>query len=316
MELEQLRQYYNREYEFIAEILDVMRLTMTSDLFLNEINHRLTSSCDCLSMQCDKDRSGNYKISFRPSSVEHSHGCDKCTVDMPTGTLHVNTEKKIDQNSYGPNACSLIFQWISKTKTLLAPDKWLLQKPQPISSLPIYVDFLPALESLKPTSPGAGDEHDYFIVTKTCNVCHVEYNDHYRWRKSYCMAEKYAFTKVMSEKHRRCYQIMKYLLEARPHDGMHMPTYHLKSVVLRHYTTCSDTTYDFVDCVMEILRDLLQAYKTKKLLSYQSNLNILKGICMALFPKEDYCEQLINKLCSVSDIDSWETFIRSFWRSS
>ena len=69
-------------------------------------------------------------------------------MDMPTGTLYVNTEIDIYQRINGPNNCSLIFQWISKTKTLSAPDDLLLQKPQPISSLPIYVDFLPALESM------------------------------------------------------------------------------------------------------------------------------------------------------------------------
>ena len=120
-----------------------------SDLFLSEINYCLTSPCDCLSLQCDKDVIGLSKISLQPSSVEYNHGCGECTVDMPTGTLHVNTEININQYFLGgPNKCSLIFQWISKAKSLSAPDKDLLQEPQPISSLPIYTDFLPALESL------------------------------------------------------------------------------------------------------------------------------------------------------------------------
>ena len=143
VELERVRQYHNKDL-FSAENLKDKDLI--SDLFLNEINRCLTSSCDCLSIQCIRDRFGLYKISFRPSSVEHNHGCGECTVDMSSGTLYVNTEINIDQNSRGPENCSLIFQWTSKAKTLSAPDNLLLQKPQPISSLPIYVDFLLALE--------------------------------------------------------------------------------------------------------------------------------------------------------------------------
>ena len=308
--LESLRLYYYREGKFSAETLKERRVI--SDLFFIEINHCLTSSCDCLSIQCDTDRCGDYHeyhISFRPSSVEHNRECGKCTVNMSTGTLHVNTKIDIYPRSSGPNACSLIFQWISKIMTLSAPDKLLLQKPQPIYSLPIFIDFLPALESLEPTSPGAGDEHDFFIIPKNCNVCFAEtfFN---RWRKSWCIAEIHAFTQDMSDKHKRCYQIMKYLSEMRWFDSS--PNYHIKTVVLRHHATCSNTTDDCVDCVMRIYRDLLQAYKTKELLSYQSNLNILKrlyadnmdGIYI------NRCESVINKLCSVSVTDTWETFLR------
>ena len=301
LELERVRQYHNKD-EFSAENLKDKDLI--NALFLNEINRCLTSSCDCLSIKCDKDRFGLYKISFRPSSVEHNHGCGECTVDMPTGTLHVNTKININQNSRGPNDCSLIFQWISRANSLSAPDKLLLQKPQPISSLSIYVDFLPALESLKPTSPGPGDEHDFFIVPKSCNVCYDEkpyrsFRD--RWRKSWCMAEIQAITLTMSDKHRRCYQIMKYL------PDKYLPNYHIKTVALRHHTTCSDTTDDCVDCVMEMFLDLVHAYKTQKLLLYQSNLNII--IELNLNKLYD-CEWYITKLCSVSVTDSWKNFIR------
>ena len=83
----------------------------------------------------------------------------------------------------------------------------------------------------------------------------------------------YAITTDMSYKHRRCYQIIKYLLRASAFDRL--PNYHIKTAVLRHHTTCSDTADDCVDCVMGMFRDLLQTYQTKQLLSYQSNLNIL-----------------------------------------
>ena len=294
--------------EGALETVDVI-----SDLFIKELNHCLTSSCDCLTYQCNEDKYRDYEISLRPSSVEHKHGCGECTVDMSTGTLRVNTEIPVEQITSGPNKCSLIFQWTSKAKSLSAPDKLLLQEPQLLSSLPIYVDFLPALESLKPTQSGARDEHDYFIVPKRCNVCkNHDYDDYagygFRWRKSWCLAEINAFTKDMSDKHRRCYQVMKYFSERSWGGGL--SSYHIKTVVLNHHTTRGDTTDDCVDCVIGILRELLQAYETKELLSYQSNLNIInREVDDNMKILKSYCDLLIHKLCSVSATDTWQKFI-------
>ena len=84
----------------------------------------------------------------------------------------------------------------------------------------------------------------------------------------------------------------------------------MKAIVLRHHTPCSDTTHDCVECVIRMYRDLLQAYEAKELLLYHSNLDIVKreygdGIAF----KKKRCEFLINDVCSVSALDSWETFI-------
>ena len=303
---EGLRERYRRDGIFSEGALESQ--DVISDLFINEINYCLTSSCDCLTFQwreCHKTVFTCYEISLRPSSVEHKHGCGECTVDMPTGTLHVNTEMVVNLNQ-----CSLIFQWISKAKRLLAPgpDELLLQEPQLLSSLPIYVDFLPALEFLKPTQSGAGDEHDYFIVPKSCNVCDLSGKN---WRKSWCLAEINAFTTDMSDKHRRCYRVMKLFSESSwYYSGL--PNYRMKTVVLKHHITCRDTTDDCVDCVIGMLRELLRAYETKELLSYQSNLNIIyksrsfDGINII---EKKNCERLIHKLCSVSVTDTWKTFL-------
>ena len=231
---------------------------------------------------------------------------------MPTGTLHVNTDIDIDQASEDQNNCSLIFQWRSKAHSLVAPH-WLLLQPQQdfVSSLPIYIDFLPALEFLRPSSPDAGEEHDFFVVPKTCNVCgYSPYNIH-KWRKSKCMTELHAFNKEMSYKHRKCYNIMKYLSEVRLSDKL--PNYHLKTIVLQHDIACSDTTDNCVDCIMKMFYDLLLAYKTNKLLSYKSNLNIL-GTNYRIHDEIAICGRDINALCSVSNTDTWETFIRRLWK--
>ena len=123
---------------------------------------------------------GHY-ISFQQSPMRH--GCEICTVKTPTGTLSVNTTVINEGGWSSPNNCSLILQWTSSVNSLSAPDRLLLHKSFQISSLPIFIDFLPALESLKPTTSGAVDSHDFFIVPKGCNVCRAD-DCNTRWRKS------------------------------------------------------------------------------------------------------------------------------------
>ena len=119
------------------------------------------------------------------------------------------------------------------------------------------------------------------------------------------MAELHAFTKEMSDKHRRCYQIMKYLSDKLDV----VPNYDIKTVVLHHHTTCSDITDGYVDCVFGMFRGLRQAYETTELLSYLSNVNIFGKLDNLCYFTRD-CERLIARLCSVSVNDSWDTFIR------
>ena len=305
-----LAQYYNREDGFDAETIKDKEVI--SDLFLKEINHCVTSSCDCLSLKWDIGRSGGYNISFQPESLEsQSHGCDACTVDMTSGTLSVN--KDITNDRASPNKCSLILLWTSKARSLLAPDELLLRKRE-ITSLPIHVDFLPALESLKPTPCGVGDEHDYFVVPKGCNVCRTDdFGYQYKWRKSWCVRELNVFTTEMSEKHRRCVQIIKYLLESCVASYR---SYHLKTIVLSHHTSCIDTSIDCVNCVTEIIRDLAHAYNSKVLFLNQTNMNILKregGVWCFIQYDRTYAE-LLRKLDDVSgnagnENDPWNAFI-------
>ena len=57
--------------------------------------------------------------------------------------------------------------------------------------------------------------------------------------------------------------------------------------------------------VIRMYRDLLQAYEAKELLSYQSNLDIVKreyGNVIAF--KKKRCEFLLSDMCSVSATDS------------
>ena len=195
-ELERMKKCYEH-----VRIMDLRFLF--NERFLMEVNRCLGSSCDCLSVSFDPPKIG-VTVTFQPASSEHTNGCDRCTIDMPTGTLSVNTSMPIGRRPGGPINCSLILQWTSKAKSLMPSCKVLLRQTEPITTVPVYVDLLPAVEALKPTPSEDGYEHDYFIVPKRCNVS--VFCD--GWRKSWVMAEMNAFIN-MSDKHRKCYQILK-----------------------------------------------------------------------------------------------------------
>ena len=290
----------DREPKFHAETLK--EKSLINDTFMNEIHNSITSLCDCLLIK----REHPDQHLFQPTSIDKIRGCDICTVTKTTGTLRVITGKAVEQFSNGLSKCSLILRWTSKTKSLFAPDK-LLEQKHAISSLPIYIDFLPAMESLKLSESCDGYDHDYFVVPKTCNVqlCSGPDNE-YKWRKSWCMAEIQAFKTEMSDKHRRCYQITKYLTK----DSLlfHINKYLIKNVVLQHHTTCSDTEYDCVDCVIEVYQEILNAYKRKEFLSFHSNIIIRSSIGGIIDGKDYYCE-FLRKLHSVSETDTFDRFV-------
>ena len=292
LNLERLGQWYTDS--------DGVSKVSIEHFFLREINYSLTTSCDCLSFSTH-----NLEISVKPVSDEKEQGCHKCTVNTPTGTLSVNTERCIRMS--GP---SLIFKWTSRAKSLSPPSLHLSQERQEIPDLlPIDVDFLPALESLKPSSLGAGDEHDFFIVPKHCNQCDSwKTYDHMRWQKSVCRAETNVIGIEMSNKHRQCYQIINYILMLS--SGI-IKKNHLKTVVLNHHIRCSDTTDCTVDCVIEMFRDLHWAFVTKELhvYMYQTNINMLNKEFDSHGVQEGTCEELLGILLSLSGSDSWETFV-------
>ena len=277
---------------------------LIKDMFLHEVNNCLKSSCHCLTLHTEE-----MSYSYRPSSVDNKYGCDMCTVDMPTGTLSVNINKAVIKFSHRPNNCSLILQWNSKTKKLLAPDK-LLQQKQPIVSLPIYTNFIPAMESVKPST--AGKEHEYCIGLRRCNVCFRLDN---RWRKLWCIAEIQAFKTEISDKHRRCYQIIKYL--AMHSRSIFVNKDLIKNVVLQHSTTCSDTTYAYAECVIEVYQGILHAYNMGVFSLYHSNIDIPSDANRYhLKMAENYYQDFLRQLYSVSTTDKFDIFVTKLLESS
>ena len=286
---------------------DLGNAAMINDIFIYEISNGLTSSCDCLSLHFERTC-----YSFQPSSLDNKYGCDKCIVDMPTGTLSVNTKKNVSCGPFtgGRNKCSLILKWTSKTNSLLAPDKSLQQK-QPITSMPIYIDFLPAMESLKPTSTDARYTHAYYIVPKKCNVCGNDSEFASSWRKSGCMAEIQALKTEMSEKHRRCFHIVKYLAK-----DIRVNKYLLKNAVLRHSITCSDRSDNYVDCVIKVYQNTLSAFNRRDFTSYHSNINILSNTHHAYCRiNKAYYQEFLTQLYSVSETDTFDRFVTRLWSS-
>ena len=303
-----------------------------NERFIIEINRSLVSSCDCFTVTFDPPDCA-YAIRFHSALDGGRHGCDRCTIDTPTGVLSVNTSLPISQRMCG----SLILLWTSKAKSLEAPEFITsgIQSRKQINSLTVHIDFLPVIESIKPAkteggsmhkylklsqsegrsiheslkpTPSEGESmHDYFIVPKHCNVSRMCDG----WRKSWCMAEMREFIEHMSENHRKCYQIIKWHIKigflGRVSD------YHVKTVVLHHSQSCSKPTNDVIDCLREILTELLLAYESGELKQFKEpRINLLResGNAWLEFNVQKRQTRLLIKMLEFShDGNNLDTFI-------
>ena len=326
--LEQLEKLYRKEDGYTRETLKDK--SVLNELFWHEINKCLISSCDCLAFNDDHTKwKFNRQLAFQRKSETGITSCDKCSVTTSSGTLGVAI---LPNNQWFPNFedCSLLFQWTSQAKSIFAPHKLFLQPPQQLSSLLVYVDFLPALEycTETPSDEETSDnenlseeidlEHVYFIVPKQCNVCVFANRTKMKnyesagqgWRKSWCKTELNEFVNEMSDKHKRCYQILKYIHSLASEE--HINNYHMKIAVLRHNGSCTDSTEQCAECVLKLFQQLRKAYESKKLISPYSNQNLLRhdGYYDV---QTRFCEMRINDLNFVTDTDTWETFISKCW---
>ena len=300
---ERIKHYYEDKV-FNSE--NVTNTDLINILFFDEINNCLPS-CEC-------NEQAGYEVKIGVEKVIEKRRlkpvvCETCSVEMPTGVLTVRAKmsiKPITSSRY--SGCSLKLHWISKKNSLSAPDWIVIEKLKSVSSLPIHVDFVPALESLALTKSAAGYEQECVFVPKRCNVCNDEFVFSTKWRKSWCLAELNAFNAEMSDKHKFCYKIVKYLIGSLKNNFVN--NYHVKTVAIRHHTTCSDNTDDCIKCVLRMFRDLLQAFESNELLSYRSNLNILSSNGPFYFSKWT-CKHLIDTLGSLSETDTCETI---FWK--
>ena len=129
--LDALRNYKHDAGKFISYLNE----PGTADrLFQLEIAYCLESLCDCLCVNVKHEPYRTITFSSR------NGGCKHCTVDMPTGTLEINTTVKLKKLSGSTANCSLILKWKSKSMNLAAPvgPCTTLPTTYPIGTLPIY----------------------------------------------------------------------------------------------------------------------------------------------------------------------------------
>ena len=274
-------------------------------LFLSELNTCLGSACNCFSvLYKNKTIRTEERTSLFPSysyklstECESDYRCDKCVVEMPTGILRVNHKLSVGPAPRAEN-CSLAFTWTSKAKTLSVYDKFLQEKAECSTSLSVHVDFLPAIEIFKADSYDGAPEHDFFLLPKRCNGgCRAE-----QWRKSNCLAEIAYIVHVMSEKHKKCYKIIKYFL-SRDVFSMTIDWYHVKTAALNHSRECSDASEDCAVCVLKMLTELKHSYDIKTLNSFHyPDVNMFNE--SYAIPSARKFELTIKLFCTVKNIDS------------
>ena len=80
---------------------------------------------------------------------------------------------------------------------------------------------------------------------------------------------------VMSEKHRKCYRIMKYLLSIIDKCHVNINGYYAKTIAMNHSKKCSDLSDNSAECVLEMFCQLTIAYEVEKLKPYHLDVNIL-----------------------------------------
>ena len=291
------------------EILELERYSNRGQcglLLWRELIMCLGLDCSCISCKLVDDIPGIHYATFKLTTA---NPCDKCVIKMPTGILRVDDSVPVGPD--GESKCSLAFQWISKANTLIGYDSGLQGKPQKINPLLIHVDFLPALElSRTKLSDMNTSEHDVFLVPKVCKVCYGKGQWREQWRMSHCLAEISYIINKMSEKHTKCYKLIKYVLSRFiDEDVIDLNWYNVKTAALNHSRDCPDISEGCAECVIKLLNELKRAYETKTLNSFHcSSVNIFDP------PFTKHCETIlqnvIERLCSVTKFDTVDTLLR------
>ena len=107
----------------------------------------LGSACDCFEVQIDDADNFFWSLQYKfGDECPSNYCCDKCVIEMPTGTLRVNDSEIVGRERFSEEKCSLAFRWTIKVNTLLACDQTLQGIAREINSLAIQVDFLPAVD--------------------------------------------------------------------------------------------------------------------------------------------------------------------------
>ena len=118
----------------------------------------------------------------------------------------------------------------------------------------------------------SGYECKTFLIPKSCNCCAI--SSPVCWKKSMCLSEIHTIANEMKDKHRKCYRLIKLLLELvddTVYYRSYFNQYSVKTVVLHHSRQCLDTSDECANCVLHIFRELQLAHETRRLRSLHSN---------------------------------------------
>ena len=232
----------------------------SDDVFYSQLGRSVASLCSCFSLVFDSDYLYIPTVfSFEPANP-NINGCPSCTVTMDTGCLTVMT-KIINNDLVG---CSLTSLWTSYVSSLSDFDcDDTLQTTKQIKYLPIHIDFIPAC---KISGQQINGSNPLFLVPKRCSYCDC------RCRLSDCLSEVGYFLNSVSEKHRKTYLIIKFILQF----FYLLPKYHLKIILFHHCKICTNNSEDCATCVLSILRELVQSYENGVLMSFSGNVNLLE----------------------------------------
>ena len=224
------------------------------DVFNNQLGRSIASLCSCFSLD---DQLIPKSFSFKPANP-NINGCPSCTVAMDTGCLTVMP--KVINNF----ECSLALLWTSYVSSLSDFDCYdTLQTTKQIQYLPIHIDFIPAR---KINGQQISGSNPLFLVPKRCSYCG------WNCRLSDCLGEIEYFLNCVSEKHRKTYLIIKFIIQF----FSLLPKYHFKIILFHHCKLCTDTSEDYTTCVLSILRELSQSYKNGVLMAFRGNVNLLE----------------------------------------
>ena len=273
------------------ERFDCISADLTDTIFQMELKG-LLPNCECFKNDC------------KSRSLVLATGCELCSVTTSSGTL------RLIHSSFIPyEKSSVSFIWTSSRLSIHEIDDNTLELGDPIRQLIIPIDFLPAAEFSNQSNANV-DNNDYesLLVAKKCNKCNMYSVGFPGWRKSCCKAEIETFRNKMSSKHRKCYLFLKLIWKWATPDIFEVKSYHVKTVVLHHVGSCSDASEDCHGCVIVILEDLLQAYKTGTLVPFGQKENMLSR-----FEVEElawYARLVSRLLAAILNFESWQQILK------
>ena len=276
--------------------VDINKPRTIGQMFQREVHASILSLCNCLTIHGGKYLpKGSYTLKFDHLSA----GCTECSICRASGTLKISHVVNLQ---FDTNRCTLILQWESKSSSLFAPVEYSINQTRNMKRFPIHIDFIAALETLQEAQQGDQRTVDpkCFIVSKDCSVC-----KRMMWRISGCIEEIKAIKNEFSTKHKKCYMILKYIFQTGEINN-----YTMKTVVLHHHTTCTDTSEDMVACVTTIIQEMADAYKRGHLQAYCRPVNLQCYSDYLRYPSQYHIEKGYPfKSCVLESIYKLDSFI-------